>query len=315
MSIFALASKPPSMLGFHRVLAPTAGVKKALPLCLGTMKFGTTWCFQQFICARPKTNPYHSISEGFHGRVHANNYQQEESDICIEEWMKARVKIMRISVERSLQKLETDYIDLLYVHWCDFISSVDEVMHGLNSLVAVGKVLYLGVSDTPAWIVVKDNDYAHANGLRPFSVYQGKWNAGFRDLERIGESRKEEELEPACNRPSIRDAQDTTYLPQKIEHLKANVEVLTVSLSTEELEEIDNAAPFDVGFPTNFNFRGNYSSDRTAADVFLTRVSTHIVVPPHPLLVQPRQVQSNHHAPATDITDIKRIEVGRINQL
>jgi aryl-alcohol dehydrogenase-like predicted oxidoreductase len=91
---------------------------------------------------------------------------------------------MRISVERSLQKLGTDYIDLLYVHWWDFTSSVEEVMHGLNSLVTAGKVLYLGISDTPAWIVVKANDYARANGLRPFCVYQGKWNAGFRDMER-----------------------------------------------------------------------------------------------------------------------------------
>lgn len=94
------------------------------------------------------------------------------------------MKSMRVSVERSLKKLQTDYIDLLYLHWWDFTSSVEEVMHGLNNLVTSGKVLYLGVSDTPAWVVVKANDYARANGLRPFSVYQGRWNAGFRDLER-----------------------------------------------------------------------------------------------------------------------------------
>lgn len=91
---------------------------------------------------------------------------------------------MRVSVEHSLKKLQTDYIDLLYVHWWDFTTSVEEVMHGLNDLITSGKVLYLGISDTPAWLVMKANDYARANGLRPFSVYQGKWNAGFRDLER-----------------------------------------------------------------------------------------------------------------------------------
>lgn len=91
---------------------------------------------------------------------------------------------MHISVKHSLKKLQTDYIDLLYVHWWDFTTSVEEVMHGLNALVVSGKVLYLGISDTPAWVVVKANQYARANGLRPFSVYQGKWNAGFRDLER-----------------------------------------------------------------------------------------------------------------------------------
>lgn len=90
---------------------------------------------------------------------------------------------MNLSVKNSLEKLQTDYIDILYVHWWDFTTSVEEVMHGLNALVSAGKVLYLGVSGTPAWLVVKANAYAHANGLRPFSVYQGRWNAGFRDLE------------------------------------------------------------------------------------------------------------------------------------
>jgi aryl-alcohol dehydrogenase-like predicted oxidoreductase len=70
------------------------------------------------------------------------------------------------------------------VHWWDFTTSVEEVMHGLNTLVSAGKVLYLGVSDTPAWVVVKANAYARAHGLRPFSVYQGKWNALCRDMER-----------------------------------------------------------------------------------------------------------------------------------
>ena len=57
-------------------------------------------------------------------------------------------------------------------------------MQSLNHLVAAGKVLYLGISDTPAWVVVKANCYAREHGLTPFSVYQGKWNAATRDLER-----------------------------------------------------------------------------------------------------------------------------------
>lgn len=91
---------------------------------------------------------------------------------------------MHVSIKKSLEKLQTDYIDLFYVHWWDLTTGVEEVMHGLNSLITAGKVLYLGISDTPAWVVVKANDYARANGLRPFSVYQGKWNASFRDMER-----------------------------------------------------------------------------------------------------------------------------------
>ena len=56
-------------------------------------------------------------------------------------------------------------------------------MRGLHSLVMAGKVLYLGVSDHPAWVVVKANDYARQHGLTPFSLYQGKWSAAFRDME------------------------------------------------------------------------------------------------------------------------------------
>jgi aryl-alcohol dehydrogenase-like predicted oxidoreductase len=57
-------------------------------------------------------------------------------------------------------------------------------MHSLNNLVTQGKVLYLGISDAPAWIVTKANAYARQHGLRPFSVYQGRYSAQSRDLER-----------------------------------------------------------------------------------------------------------------------------------
>ena len=52
-------------------------------------------------------------------------------------------KSMKLSVDASLQKLRTSYIDILYVHWWDFETSVKEVMDGLHKLVMQGKVLYL----------------------------------------------------------------------------------------------------------------------------------------------------------------------------
>jgi aryl-alcohol dehydrogenase-like predicted oxidoreductase len=67
-------------------------------------------------------------------------------------------KSLRVSLEASLKKLGTDYIDLLYVHWWDFTTSIPELMQSLNQVVASGKVLYLGVSDTPAWVVSKANE-------------------------------------------------------------------------------------------------------------------------------------------------------------
>ena len=57
-------------------------------------------------------------------------------------------------------------------------------MTGLHHLVASGKVLYLGVSDTPAWIVSKANLYARLMGKSPFVIYQGAWSILQRDFER-----------------------------------------------------------------------------------------------------------------------------------
>jgi len=57
-------------------------------------------------------------------------------------------------------------------------------MQSLNTLIQQRKILYLGISDAPAWVVVKANCYAREHGLRSFSVYQGRLSAHVRDLER-----------------------------------------------------------------------------------------------------------------------------------
>lgn len=146
----------------------------------------------------------------------ASGYQEGQSEVLVGEWMASRAnrdqivlatkyttaymthhkdsiqsnyggnsaKSMKVSVDASLRKLQTTYIDLLYVHWWDYSTSIPELMHALNDLVVAGKVLYLGISDTPAWVVAKANQYARDHGLRQFSVYQGMWNAAMRDFER-----------------------------------------------------------------------------------------------------------------------------------
>lgn len=58
-------------------------------------------------------------------------------------------KSLKHSLDDSLKKLKTDYIDLLYVHWWDHSTSIPELMQSLGEVVRSGKVLYLGVSDTP----------------------------------------------------------------------------------------------------------------------------------------------------------------------
>ncbi|KAK9243963.1 norsolorinic acid reductase [Lipomyces tetrasporus] len=93
-------------------------------------------------------------------------------------------KALRTSLDTSLKRLRTDHVDILYVHYWDHTTSIPELMRSLDDVVRAGKVLYLGISDTPAWIVSKANEYARQQGLSQFVVYQGKWNALERDFER-----------------------------------------------------------------------------------------------------------------------------------
>ena len=91
---------------------------------------------------------------------------------------------MHVSLRDSLAKLQTDWIDVLYVHFWDYTTSIEELMDSLHILVQQGKVMYLGISDTPAWVVAGANYYAKAHGKTPFSIYQGQWSILMRDLER-----------------------------------------------------------------------------------------------------------------------------------
>ncbi|KAJ7708737.1 NADP-dependent oxidoreductase domain-containing protein [Mycena rosella] len=91
---------------------------------------------------------------------------------------------MHVSVEASLRKLRTTYIDILYIHRWDWDSGIEKVMNGLYNLVIQGKVLYLGISDTPAWVVSQANQYARDHCKTPFAIYQGAWSILDRAFER-----------------------------------------------------------------------------------------------------------------------------------
>ncbi|KAF8970113.1 NADP-dependent oxidoreductase domain-containing protein [Flammula alnicola] len=210
---------PKTGLGRYRVFSPNAGVHVS-PLALGAMSIGDKWQ-DAGMGSMDKESSFKLLDAYYENGGNfidtANNYQDETSEMFVGEWAETRgirdqlfiatkyttnfknrnksvqqqisyvgnnAKSLHISVEASLKKLRTTYIDLLYLHWWDWDTSVEEVMRSLHPLILQGKVLYLGVSDTPAWVVSKANQYARDHALTPFVVYQGAWNVMERSFER-----------------------------------------------------------------------------------------------------------------------------------
>jgi aryl-alcohol dehydrogenase-like predicted oxidoreductase len=93
-------------------------------------------------------------------------------------------KSMMKAVEASLKRLQTDYIDLYWVHIWDGITPVEEVMRGLDDLVRRGKVLYVGISDAPAWWVAQANTLAELRGWTQFIGLQIEYSLVERTVER-----------------------------------------------------------------------------------------------------------------------------------
>jgi aryl-alcohol dehydrogenase-like predicted oxidoreductase len=93
-------------------------------------------------------------------------------------------KNMVQSVEMSLKRLGTDYIDLYWVHFHDRFTPVEETMRALDDLVRSGKVLYVGISDAPAWVVAQANTMADLRGWSRFVGLQVQWSLIERDVER-----------------------------------------------------------------------------------------------------------------------------------
>jgi aryl-alcohol dehydrogenase-like predicted oxidoreductase len=205
MSVFKLAEDPPTKLGLYRILSPRAGIRVS-PIQLGAMSIGDQWDFMGAMDKESSfklLDAYYDMGGNFIDT--ANNYQNESSEEFIGEWMEQRkirdqlviatkyttnyklgdqnikqrvnftgnnAKSLHLSVEASLKKLRTSYIDILYLHWWDFDTSIEEVMDSLHHIVASGRVIYLGVSDTPAWIVSQANQYAKDHGKTPFVIYE-----------------------------------------------------------------------------------------------------------------------------------------------
>lgn len=93
-------------------------------------------------------------------------------------------KNLTLSLERSLRRLGTDHVDLLWVHVWDEHTPVEETMRALDDAVRAGKVLYTGVSNTPAWVVARADTLARWRDWTPFAGIQVPYNLLHRDVER-----------------------------------------------------------------------------------------------------------------------------------
>jgi aryl-alcohol dehydrogenase-like predicted oxidoreductase len=177
-------------------------------LCLGTMTFGDDWGW-----GAPKDESQRIfdrfVEAGGNFIDTANNYTNGTSEKFVGEFVKTdrdhfviatkytlsergsdpnfggnHRKNMRRSVEGSLRRLDTDYIDLLWLHMWDGMTPVEEVMRALDDLVRAGKVLYVGISDTPAWVVSQANTLADLRSWSRFVAYQGEYSLASRAPER-----------------------------------------------------------------------------------------------------------------------------------
>jgi aryl-alcohol dehydrogenase-like predicted oxidoreductase len=93
-------------------------------------------------------------------------------------------KSLRASVETSLRRLDTDYIDLLWVHAWDQRTPMEETVRALDDLVAAGKVLAIGVSNTPAWVVSSAITLSQLRGWTPFCALQVEYSLAARTADR-----------------------------------------------------------------------------------------------------------------------------------
>ncbi|MHA2224636.1 MAG: aldo/keto reductase [Candidatus Hodarchaeales archaeon] len=179
-------------------------------ICLGTMTFGTKWGWgaDKETCKQVLEK---FTDEGGNYIDTSCNYTDGESESYIGDLIKgdrdryviatkytlrdyrypkdpnaggnARKNLIR-SLKDSLERLQTDYVDILYLHMWDYMTPVFEVLKTLNDLIATTKVNYIGISDTPAWIVSRANTMAEVRGWNPFVVYQFPYSLAFRDAER-----------------------------------------------------------------------------------------------------------------------------------
>ncbi len=177
-------------------------------LCLGTMTFGEDWGWGSD--KEESRAVFQAFAEaGGNFLDTANIYTNGTSETLVGEFVKGdrekwviatkyslntrpgdvnacgnHRKNLFQAVEASLKRLGTDYIDLLWLHIWDSLTPIEEVMRAFDDLVRMGKVLYIGISDSPAWIVSQANTLATLRGWTPFIGLQIEYSLKERTPER-----------------------------------------------------------------------------------------------------------------------------------
>ncbi|TDD09930.1 aldo/keto reductase [Nonomuraea deserti] len=178
------------------------------PLALGTMTFGTEWGWgSDEDESRRVFDTY--VDRGGNFIDTASQYTEGTAETLVGEFAAGRReqlvlatkytmarragdpnsggnhrKSMVQSVESSLRRLNTDYIDLLYLHAWDFTTPVEEVLRAMDDLVRMGKVVYVGISDTPAWQISRMQAIADLRGWAPLIALQIEYSLAERTVER-----------------------------------------------------------------------------------------------------------------------------------
>ncbi len=177
-------------------------------LCLGTMGFGPEWGWgADYETSRAVFDAYAQAGGNFIDT--ANRYTEGSSEWYVGDFTKAdrdhfvlatkytlhdrmgdpnfsgnHKKNLQRSVRESLKRLQTDYIDLLWLHAWDFTVRPDELMRALEEEVQSGRVTHIGISDTPAWIVAQCNTIAELRGWSSFTALQVEYSLLQRTPER-----------------------------------------------------------------------------------------------------------------------------------
>jgi aryl-alcohol dehydrogenase-like predicted oxidoreductase len=181
---------------------------KVSELCLGTMTFGDDWGWGADAAESRRIFDAFADAGGTFVDT-SNNYTDGTSETLVGEFAERgrdrfvlatkytltidradpnaggnhRKSLVR-SLEQSLRRLRSDYVDLLWLHMRDATTPIEEAVRALDDQVRLGKVLYVGISDSPAWLVAQANTLAELRGWSPFVALQLPYSVASRDPER-----------------------------------------------------------------------------------------------------------------------------------